>query len=178
MISSFFAIREHNRWTPRMSSTFVTAKMLWNALCISETISYPSHLLQCTSLMPLLSSFSQFCKISFTVSNQDFFYKFAFLSVYSVKEIPKKHLRRPFVACNSIIYWPHLSNKYFYLLIWMSILPLIKDLCCCYKLLMSTSFIKSFSPFRWFALSTDGWQENCKLTSAGIQNAQTSARRW
>lgn len=144
--------------------------MLWNALCISETIS--------TSLMPLLSSFSQFCKISFTVSNQDFFYKFAFLSVYSVKEIPKKHLRRPFVACNSIIYWPHLSNKYFYLLIWMSILPLIKDLCCCYKLLMSTSFIKSFSPFRWFALSTDGWQENCKLTSAGIQNAQTSARRW
>lgn len=107
-----------------------------------------------------------------------FFYKFTFLSVYSVKEIPKKHLRRPFVACNSIIYWPHLSNKYFYLLIWMSILPLIEDLCCCYKLLMSTSFIKSFSPFRWFALSTDGWQENCKLTSAGIQNAQTSARRW
>ena len=62
MISSFFAIREHNRCTPRMSFTFVAAKMLWNALCISETISYPSHLLQCTSLMPLLLSFSQFCK--------------------------------------------------------------------------------------------------------------------
>lgn len=60
MISSFFAIREHNRCTPRMSFTFVAAKMLWNALCISETISYPSHLLQCTPSMPLFLSFPNF----------------------------------------------------------------------------------------------------------------------
>ena len=100
---------------------------------------------------------------------------FCYLLVNFVKHLLQFPIRTSFI---NLHFYQSIQWKKYPKSIWMSILPLIKDLCCCYKLLMSTSFIKSFSPFRWFALSTDGWQENCKLTSAGIQNAQTSARRW
>ena len=48
-----------------------------------------------------------------------------------------------------------------------------------YNLVLFTSGFTNFLfIFRWFTLSTNRWQENGKLTSARIKNAQTTTCGW
>ena len=48
-----------------------------------------------------------------------------------------------------------------------------------YNLVLFTSGFTNFLfIFRWFTLSTNRWQENCKLTPARIKNAQTTTCGW